>query len=255
MGTPRLVASALSSASLCEATRLDVAAMTVKSLEETATGRPSIFASPATLESAGVLSSSPGMSETLKVPSSTKEPASTSRSMRSRAFSLPSARRLASRSGPPIARARGRRGRLDADPEEAETRLRQEREGDGDRHLHDDGRRHVGQDVAEENPGVRGTCGARALDEQLLAECQRLPTHEAREAWDVDDADGDPHVAQAGAERRGDGHGQHESGEGLDGVHEAHEEVVELAARVARHETHRHTRERRDGHGERKSTR
>src|SRR5262249_35126046 len=53
MGTPRLVAKAFRSASLREATRLDVAAMTVKSLEAMATGRPAMVASPATFESAG----------------------------------------------------------------------------------------------------------------------------------------------------------------------------------------------------------
>jgi hypothetical protein len=41
-----------------------------------------MVASPATLESAGVLSSSPGMSETLKVPRSMNDPASASQSMR-----------------------------------------------------------------------------------------------------------------------------------------------------------------------------
>ena len=54
MGTPRRAASAFSSASLCEATRLEVAASTVKSFEQTATDRPSTVPKPATFESAGV---------------------------------------------------------------------------------------------------------------------------------------------------------------------------------------------------------
>src|SRR5215470_6491143 len=95
MGRPRLVAKPFKSASLREATRLEVAAITVKSLEAMATGRPAMVASPATFESAGVRSSSPGTSDTLKVPSSMKEPASARCAMRSRALSRPSPRHRA----------------------------------------------------------------------------------------------------------------------------------------------------------------
>src|SRR6266850_5191387 len=106
---PRRAASRLSSASLCEATRLDVAASTVKSLEHTTTGRPSTRPRPPTLESAGVSASMPGTSEVLNVPTSTNEPASSRRSTRSRALSAPASRRRASRSGPPMPRAFARR--------------------------------------------------------------------------------------------------------------------------------------------------
>ena len=134
---------------------------------------------------------------------------------------------------PHVGAPRGR-GRLDADAEEAQARLGQEREGDGHRDLHDDGRRQVGQDVADEDAAVRGADGMRALDEELFAERQRLAAHEPREARHVDDADGDHDVDEPGTERGGDGHGEHEGGEGLDGVYEAHQEIVERAARVAR---------------------
>ena len=53
---------------MCEATRLEVAASTVKSLEQTTTGRPSMRPKPPTLESAGVSASMPGTSEVLNVP-------------------------------------------------------------------------------------------------------------------------------------------------------------------------------------------
>jgi hypothetical protein len=109
MGMPRRAARRLRSASLWEATRLEVAASTVKSLEQTTTGRPSMRPKPPILESAGVSASMPGTSEVLNVPTSRNEPASSRRSTRSRAFSAPAARRRASRSGPPMPRAFARR--------------------------------------------------------------------------------------------------------------------------------------------------
>ena len=109
IGSPRRAARRFSSASLWEATRLEVAASTVKSLEHTTTGRPSMRPKPPTLESAGVSSSMPGTSEVLKVPTSRNEPESNRRSTRSRALSAPAARRRARRSGPPMPRAFARR--------------------------------------------------------------------------------------------------------------------------------------------------
>src|SRR4051812_9162425 len=82
---------------------LMVPASTVKSSAATITGRPLTLPEPSTMASAGA--SSPPVS----VPSSMKEPGSTSASMRARASSLPWPWCLARRSGPPMARPAARR--------------------------------------------------------------------------------------------------------------------------------------------------
>ena len=109
-GSPRWVATRFMCAILRPLVEDDDAPITVKSLATTATSRPSMRPKPAILPSAGVRSrSSRRELDVPKSPNSMKVPGSSSLSSRSRASSMPVARRRASRSVPPMARAAVRR--------------------------------------------------------------------------------------------------------------------------------------------------
>src|SRR5689334_6653658 len=102
-GMPRFAATCFTCLIFFMLITADEAPSTVKSLDTSATSRPSMRPKPAILPSAGVLCFTSGRTLRAKRPDSMKLSLSSRQSMRSRAFSTPSALRLASFSGPPIA--------------------------------------------------------------------------------------------------------------------------------------------------------
>ena len=75
---------------------------------------------------------------------------------------------------------------------------------------------------------------ARRLDEARLAPHVGLGAGDAGVEREVDDGGGDHDVDHLVAQRRHDAHGQHEQGEGHDGVGEPADDAVGPAAEVAR---------------------
>ena len=81
-----------------------------------------------------------------------------------------------------------------AEPEEAEGGLDDDGIAEPDRRDDQDGREHVGQDVAEHDPPRRGPDGIGRIDERVLLDGQDGSSHHAGGAGCDDDGDDDDHV-------------------------------------------------------------
>src|SRR5215469_13480351 len=121
-------------------------------------------------------------------------------------------------------------GRGHAQPKERERGLRD----DGARHRegrhHGDGRPHVGQHVAPDEPPVEGAEGAGRFHELALSKRERLPAH-------------DPRIGDPAAQR------EHEDEEGELHVARPHEHVVEPAPVEAAEHAQEDAGRARDDHG------
>ena len=93
--------------------------------------------------------------------------------------------------------APGRRRRLHADPEEGERGLVQDVGGDGQRGVDEHRRSQVGQQLAEQDPGVAGAQTARGLDELLLAERDDLAADDTTDVGPAEEADDDDEQAES----------------------------------------------------------
>ena len=95
--------------------------------------------------------------------------------------------------------------------------------------LHQQRRDAVGQDVAEHDPAGRRAERDRRLDVGLLADRQHQRAHQARDARDLGDGDGDDHRADAGAPQRHQRDGEQDGGNRHQAVHHAHQRPVQPA--------------------------
>ena len=96
-----------------------------------------------------------------------------------------------------IAAPRGRAA-LDAHAEERQRRLEQDVGRDQQGGVDDQRREEVRQDLAHDDPPVRGAQRAGRLDELLLAQGQDLAAHDARDVGPVDDRDDHDDDGEAG---------------------------------------------------------
>src|SRR5215467_7701932 len=140
-------------------------------------------------------------------------------------------------------------GRGHTQPKEGERGLRDDgachREG---RH-HGDGRPHIGQHVAPDEPPVEGAEGAGRFHELALSEGERLPAHDPRIGNPAAQREHEDEVAEAGAEHGKQGHAQQEDGKGELHVARPHEQVVEPAPVEAAEHAQEDAGRARDDHG------
>ena len=132
--------------------------------------------------------------------------------------------------------APGGRGRLHAEAEEADGRLGHDELRELQAGHHDDGRRHVGQHVAEEQArATRAQRGGR-LDEVALLDRQHLPAHDPRVHHPSRRGEAEDDVAQPQPHDGVDGQGEQDERKGELHVGQAHERGRRPALHEARHE-------------------
>ncbi len=144
----------------------------------------------------------------------------------------------------------GRRGRLGADPEEGQRGLDEDGIAEPDRRDDEDGRGHVGQDVAPEDGEVAAAQGLRGLDVAVLLRGQHGAAHDPRVAGNNHDGDGDHGVGRVRRQHGHDGQGEDETGNGLDRVHEPLEGEIEAPLEVAAGQPDEHAGHGPDSHRE-----
>ena len=159
-------------------------------------------------------------------------------------------------------RAPARLRRLHADREERQRRLGEHVDREHEREQHDRGRDHVREDVAPEQPPVRGAEPDRRLDELAPPDRQDLASNRSRDVRDVDEADDRDRQQQAPGreverperDAARDQHGREADREQVDGerpdeVEEAREDAVDEAAEEAGDDADQHSEEARDQRG------
>jgi hypothetical protein len=119
------------------------------------------------------------------------------------------------------AQAKVRQGRLD-----------QDRLTDGCRHDDEIGRHHVGDHMAQDDPGVTEAARARGIDIGNLANGKSARSHHARGTGNEWDGDGNDDVQCTGPKDRHHGQRQDDQREGHEHIHHTLKNKIHLAAEV-----------------------
>ena len=126
-----------------------------------------------------------------------------------------------------------RRRRPHAEPDERQARGVEDGVAHGQRHLHDQDREHVGQDLKGEDAPFAVAGQPRRFDEAGLAPDIGLGAGDARIEREIDDRGRQHDVLHRVAERGDDAHGEHEQRERHDGVGDAADDAVGPAAEIS----------------------
>ena len=117
-------------------------------------------------------------------------------------------------------------GGLHTDAEEAEAGLEEDGAGEVGGGYDDDGTRYVGQYVAEDGAEGADAEGAGGLDVFFLLDAVDLSAHYTGDVDPHGETDGDEHLPESFAQRKGDGDDQQHRG---DGPHDVDEQVMRLS--------------------------
>jgi hypothetical protein len=141
-------------------------------------------------------------------------------------------------------------GRLDAKSQERERRLREDGKCQRQRRLDNDWRKHIRQNMPEDNPHIACTKRPGRPDVDFLRDYEDASAGDARKDGRVDKPDCDHRIPDPRPKHREDRNGKQDCREREEDVHHPHEHGVNHAAEVAGGKADGHAHHQREPHSD-----